>query len=61
MRKLRSRRNLVDSAEATNNATFEISVAPLGDAGNEVESTCLHFVMQNRLFNRVGILCLICA
>ncbi|VDK38111.1 unnamed protein product [Taenia asiatica] len=38
MRKLRSRRNLVDSTEATNNATFEISVAPLGDTGNEVEN-----------------------
>ncbi|CDI97335.1 Aspartate ornithine carbamoyltransferase [Echinococcus multilocularis] len=37
-RKLRSRRNLVDSADATNNATFEISVAPLIDTRNEKES-----------------------
>nr|CDS21614.1 Aspartate ornithine carbamoyltransferase [Echinococcus granulosus] len=36
-RKLRSRRNLVDSADATNNATFEISVAPLIDTRNEKE------------------------
>ncbi|VDM33471.1 unnamed protein product [Hydatigera taeniaeformis] len=38
-RKLRARRNLVDSVEATGDATFEISVAPSRDTGGEAKDT----------------------